>query len=982
MAKKRKQIKGLVRALATPAKKKKKRHHRGKYHGFYSRNSYLAFKAQWGKHRKKKHKKRAVKKHKKHAVKKHRKHAVKKHKKHRARRKSKIRIEKPHLIETKTGLALAPKKKFPLVSYEKEKARREKYPLPAPKKHEKPLAKKIPVKPEVLPKIEKRALPKKTAAELRDEKIMLEFETAKQLKEAASLIKEMKAATGAKEVFEKIKYVESLEDKIARLRDMNKNLEYEFLKRRITPEEYRKRRFEYMEALRFLSAQKKARNKAIAEGKISKDTQFGTEGLPGMQGSASVEQAFAAKAQRAIIDRLAKIEQKVSTQEMPEDEKSRWAETLGKIEQINKAVTKSPEAQKEITEKLEKLHKAVTRQKPKVVLKKPEKIAKLIRAAPKKIHTMPLPEKRPREIPIITMKTPVDKFMSLVREQKESSFESLANILNWSTESVERVGLVLEKKGLVDVHYPAIVTKKPFISFLKELPEETPPKVTGKIIEEYAFIVDHVPANVKIYEVAEEHRPVYQLITPRIGNYTKAFFEELTDSIAEQIPVEISEVTDVKKGKQLKNRFFFVAKQELRKYLTETPEQQINTMAGMLLHSMYGLGEIEMLMGDNQLEEIAVNSMKTPIAVYHKQRGWMKSTLLVSSEDEIFNYAAQIGRKIGREITTLNPILDAHLTSGDRVSATLSPISGFGNTITIRRFARRPWTVVDFVGASHTMNLEMAALMWLAMQYEMSVLVAGGTASGKTSALNALMAMIPSYHRTISIEDVREIMMPKYMHWNWIPLTTRNPNPEGKGGVTMLDLMQSSLRMRPDRIILGEIRRKKEAEVLFEAMHTGHSVYSTIHANSSSQVLRRLTEPPISLPPLEIEAIDLVLVQYRDRRRNIRRTYELSEIEAGASGQLSINTVFKWDPRDDAWESINPPTKLINQINMHTGMTEAEVKKDLKDREKILKWMLENNLHGIEDVGQAMKLFYSDADSLKNAAKKSIDPKSVLGDNV
>ena len=576
--------------------------------------------------------------------------------------------------------------------------------------------------------------------------------------------------------------------------------------------------------------------------------------------------------------------------------------------------------------------------------------------------------------------TPIDRMMADVREKGSLSFGEIAKKLNWSIESVEKTGLALEKEDIVDVHYPTLVTKNPRISFLKEIKEAPVKKPAGEKTEEYRFVVDFVPVKIAVYKSAEEQRPIYFMQKPGLYPYTKVFLDSLKDDISEKIPVEVSEITDSKKALLLKERFFKVAKQELLEYLKEMPEEQINILAGLLLHSMYGLGEIELMMGDNQLEEIAINSSRSPVTVYHKKIGWMKSNVVLSSEDEIANYASQIGRKVGREITTLSPILDAHLVSGDRVNATFSPISSFGNTITIRRFARRPWTVVDFIGEAHTMNLEMASLLWLAIQYEMNVLVAGGTASGKTSTLNALSAFIPSYHRIISIEDVREIMLPDYMHWNWVPLTTRNPNPEGLGEVSMLELMQSSLRMRPDRIIVGEMRRQREAEVLFEAMHTGHSVYSTLHANNSQEVLRRLTEPPMNIPALEVEAIDLLLVQYRDRKRNVRRTYEISEVDLGVSKeQLDINTVFKWQPREDVWEALNPASKFVRQLNLYTGMTEDEITSELEDRATILNWMLENKLGEINKVGQVMKAFYSQPDLVKNAAKKNLPPKEVLG---
>jgi flagellar protein FlaI len=168
------------------------------------------------------------------------------------------------------------------------------------------------------------------------------------------------------------------------------------------------------------------------------------------------------------------------------------------------------------------------------------------------------------------------------------------------------------------------------------------------------------------------------------------------------------------------------------------------------------------------------------------------------------------------------------LSTGDRVNATLSPISSFGNTLTIRKFAKDPWTITKFL-RTKTISAEAAAIIWTAIQYELSALIAGGTASGKTSALNVFANFFPPNQRILSIEDTREIVLPKYLDWNWIPMVTRSANPEGLGEVTMLELMVSSLRMRPDRIIVGEIRRKKEAEVLMEAIETGHSIYSTIH---------------------------------------------------------------------------------------------------------------------------------------------------------
>jgi len=207
----------------------------------------------------------------------------------------------------------------------------------------------------------------------------------------------------------------------------------------------------------------------------------------------------------------------------------------------------------------------------------------------------------------------------------------------------------------------------------------------------------------------------------------------------------------------------------------------------------------------------------------------------------------------------LDPLLDAHLITGDRANATLFPISGRGNTITIRRFRRDPWTVTDLI-KNKTTSSEVMALIWMGMQYELNLILSGGTGSGKTSFLNVCLPFIQPNHRILSIEDTRELSLPSFLHW--IPMTTREPNPEGKGAVEMLDLLVNSLRMRPDRIIVGEVRRQREAEVMFEAMHTGHSVYTTLHANTADETIRRLVNPPIEVPTTMLEAVHLNVVMY------------------------------------------------------------------------------------------------------------------------
>jgi flagellar protein FlaI len=362
----------------------------------------------------------------------------------------------------------------------------------------------------------------------------------------------------------------------------------------------------------------------------------------------------------------------------------------------------------------------------------------------------------------------------------------------------------------------------------------------------------------------------YNLQIPEVYPATESLLEEVRDELITGNIVGMTEIVDPKAINAIRERFRVEAGTILKKKIPTIPDETKEILVNKLVHTMLGLGEIEFLVGDSNLEEIVIPSSKESIRVYHKKYGWLLTNFNVKREDEIINYSNIIARRVGRQITVLKPLLDAHLLSGDRVNAVLYPVSTKGNTITIRRFSRDPYTIIDLIN-NKTCDLDVAVLLWLAVEYEMNVIISGGTASGKTVLLNACMPFIPPNHRIISVEDTRELVLPDFLYWT--PLVTRSPNPEGKGAVTMLDLLVNSLRMRPDRIVLGEMRRKEEAMVLFEAMHTGHSVYATMHANSAAETINRLINPPLSVPSNLLNAVNLNFIMFRDRRKGIRRIY-------------------------------------------------------------------------------------------------------------
>jgi flagellar protein FlaI len=496
----------------------------------------------------------------------------------------------------------------------------------------------------------------------------------------------------------------------------------------------------------------------------------------------------------------------------------------------------------------------------------------------------------------------------------------------------------------------------------------------------YTIIADNVPAKVDIIVKPEEYTPIYEIKFPTIEPATQAVLNSLKERLIEIVKIEISEILDPKAMEEIKQRFLESARNAITQELPMASEKEKDILSGTMVHEMLGLGRLEVVLNDDNLEEVVINNSSEPVWVFHKKIGWLKTNIVIPSEEQIYNYASLIGRKIGRQITNLNPLMDAHLITGDRVNATLFPVSTKGNTITIRKFRREPWTIIHFIDPSEkTMTKEIAALLWLCMQYELNIIVAGGTASGKTSVLNALMPFMPPNHRILSIEDTRELRLPDFLHW--IPLTTREPNPEGKGQVSMLDLLINSLRMRPDRIVVGEIRRQSEAEVLFEAMHTGHSVYATLHADRAEQVLRRLTNPPINVPESLLESLHLVLVQYRHRRLGIRRTIEVAEFIPGESGKFGsrLETLYRWKPLTDTIERARSSIRLINEIRMHTGMTDEQMEADLQEKEFVLQWMLDNNVKTVNTVGKVVAEYYHDKDKVLKIVKSGGKPEAIIG---
>jgi Flp pilus assembly CpaF family ATPase len=671
-------------------------------------------------------------------------------------------------------------------------------------------------------------------------------------------------------------------------------------------------------------------------------------------------------------------------------------------------------------------------------------------------------------------------------------------------------------------------------------------------IETYTIQAD-IPLVVDIGKDDAQFVKQYILHLPEFGAGTRAMLNDLKSKIVTEINISSEKMLDAKFVSELKRTFKEKADTLLRASLPQLPRESQDKLAAVILNEMVGLGPIEFLLADGNLEEIVVNSSNEPVWVYHKKYGWLKTNIVIYPEAEIQNYASIIARRVGKQVTILNPLLDAHLVTGDRANASLFPISSRGNTITIRRFRRDPWTVTDFI-TTGTASAPSMAVLWLAMEYELNIMVSGGTGSGKTTLLNVMLPFIQPNQRVLTIEDsvsgkmemvyqrdnhavkttvgelidglieddsildasiendegiqipsmtkngkiewrepshfirhwvkkdllkitlksgrttevtadhslfgqdasgriipisgkkivagqnlaispkisllpssanqssqsqqlvflreigvvewdqvvsierqpfegfvydfsvpqnesficnnvvchnTRELTLPDYLHW--VPMTTREPNAEGKGSVGMLDLLVNALRMRPDRIIVGEVRRQREAEVMFEAMHTGHSVYATVHANTADETITRLTSPPIEIAPSLLEAVHLNVVMFRNRRLGVRRVLQLAEFvpqKAGSEGKMQIkpNILYRWRAASDSIEKYSESIRLFDELGLHTGFTAQELTQNLSQKEKVLNWMIKQKIRDINEVGQVMAEYYSTPETVLKKA--------------
>lgn len=492
-------------------------------------------------------------------------------------------------------------------------------------------------------------------------------------------------------------------------------------------------------------------------------------------------------------------------------------------------------------------------------------------------------------------------------------------------------------------------------------------RVREKILESYG----------QVEIISEEGQPLifYRVKMPEITEEEQRLLEIVKDIAAEEIKINPEGISDpAKRQRTFTQEVLKIIARESRG--VKIPADRFHQLGELAVRDMLGYGMLDPLIADDRLEDIMVIGVNKPVYVYHRKYGMCFTNIVFRDVRSIKYLIDKMARVVGRRIDQQSPLLDARLPDGSRVNATIPPVSIDGPTISVRKFRRDPLTILDILDYG-TMSLNFAAFLWLIVDglgvKPANILIAGGTGSGKTTTLNCATTFIPERERIISIEDTAELQLP---HKHWIRLETRPPNVEGRGEITMDDLVKNALRMRPDRMIVGEVRGP-EARTMFTAMNTGHDgCMGTVHANSAMETITRLTEPPMSVPHMMITALDVVIMQQRIYHRQmgqIRRVTEVAEITGFEGGKPQLSRIFRWNPKTDTVEPTGVPIKIKRMIAEFSGVSGDEIEVELRRREKLLSWMKREGLRNIFEVGKLVQEYYRNPAAVLNKAglKKS-----------
>ena len=435
----------------------------------------------------------------------------------------------------------------------------------------------------------------------------------------------------------------------------------------------------------------------------------------------------------------------------------------------------------------------------------------------------------------------------------------------------------------------------------------------------------------------------YHLVEPKLSDFEEKVLARIRETLKDGLPYESIE------KEVLERKFSELAE----KY--GIPEKLARKIVYNLNMYTFGFGKIDSLMKDPRIEDISCDGIDVPIFIYHRKYYNLETNLKFNKE-ELDPFVTVLAEKCGKHISFTEPAIEARLPDGSRVQATLGVVTTRGASFTIRKFLGATFTPVDLI-LYGTFTPEMLAYLWIAVENRKNIIVIGGTASGKTSTLNALAFFIPPDAKIVSIEDTRELSL---YQQNWVPNVTREI--PGLKTIDMHELVRMVVKQRPECLIVGEVRGV-EALAMFQAICTGHTAFSTMHAGSVESMVNRLKGEPINLPTPMLAELDVVCLQMLTEigLERVRRNQQIVEFTGldPITGEMRIAETFRWQRQNDSFERTGE-SHVLGEIRDNLGMGPMEMRKELINRERVLRYMAENKITSYGEVASTIRRYHFD----------------------
>jgi archaeal flagellar protein FlaI len=573
---------------------------------------------------------------------------------------------------------------------------------------------------------------------------------------------------------------------------------------------------------------------------------------------------------------------------------------------------------------------------------------------------------KPDSFSYVKKQQPREQVITNAPPEEGVSLDSVAQQIQAGTDTAQHVNLMEAPTSISRIPIPARVINN--IAFKKDvLAQVRAVNETYNIVQTQTKMGMIPLAHANIMYNPELNQLQYNILEPKLDAKLTKVIDRTVEELHDRLEIDLG------KAKDMKDIYHYINKEidHIWKMLNFKPKGTDSLkLKYHIFREAVGLGKIDAILRDPNIEDISCDGIGLPIYIYHRNPlyGEIRTNVKFDSKDELDSFAMRLAQKCNKTISIAAPLVDGTLPDGSRVQITYgTDIARRGSNFTIRKFFHTPLTPVDLIKYGTT-NAMMLAYLWLAIEREKSILISGTTATGKTTLLNILSLFIEPNLKIVSIEDTAELQI---QHTNWMPQVTRSGfGATGYGEVSMYDLLTAALRQRPDYLIVGEVRGK-EANVLFHAMSTGHPGLSTIHADNINAVIDRLTTRPIDLPVSLLENLDLIIFIEKTRKGDklVRRIDKIIEVEGYDARKkiLKTNTVFEWDAAKDVFNSKD--SYILKRIGERAGLSQEEIHHELMRRVKILSWMQKSNISDFATVSNLIHMYYINPQQLEKHMK-------------